>query len=105
MAIIDKATVKVAQQTIIIPEHIDYPDNRITLNSGLLKKGDVVVLNVKVLDNKGGVKLDESIKVAMAEYAIASDQEVLGVATLSFNESPLPKAIADIKAEAEAIGK
>jgi hypothetical protein len=94
----DLETRKVAQQTITIPERVDYQDRRWTLDSGLLKKGYVVAVTVTVYNDKGGVIKTMGDKVLLKEYALdKSDTEVLGVVTLGFAESPVAAVAEAIK--------
>jgi hypothetical protein len=80
---------KIAAHTVTVPEVIDYKGVRLTLNSGLLKKSDVVEIAITVTDSDNKIKYQNSDKVLLKEYP--EDKEILGVVSLSFNDSPIIK--------------
>jgi len=88
----DIETGKIPATVVTIPEHVDYKDRRWTIDSGVLKKGYMVAVNITVYNNVGGVVKTMGDKVILKEYALDNpDMEVLGVVTLGFAESPVVK--------------
>jgi len=90
MSTIETETVKVAAKQVTVPEHIVYPEGRLTIDSGVLTPRAIVVVTVSVLDEAGHPLTDDKVfKTSFREYP-DSIKEVLGAVTISFNESPKP---------------
>jgi hypothetical protein len=81
----DMENVKVAAQVITVPEHIEYPELRIPLDPGTLRRGDIVLLSLKVVNNDGREKYSTEQKMLLKEYP--DSKEVLAVAYVNFVES------------------
>lgn len=84
-------TVKVLQKTVVVPEHIEYPDGRMTIDSGVLTHRAIVTVNLSVKDVDGKPLVDDKVfETNFKEYPTDALKEVLGVVTVSFAESPKP---------------
>jgi len=92
MADINIDSIKVLAKPITIPEHIEYPDARITIDSGeIIANGDKVRVAVQVY-NKDNV-LRGSTKIVWYRFPkmpIDPALEILGAVSIGFVESPKP---------------
>lgn len=85
----DFETNKITHHTIVVPDQIIYPETRITLDSGLLKERDRIIIQIIVRDADGNEKFNTQHRTVLRNYP--TDKEVLGVAHLHFVESGLPQ--------------
>lgn len=87
----DIETIKVSQQSIVVPEHVEYPEGRITIDSGsILAKNYKVRVEVKVIDDAG---VDKSTTVqcfVFKDMPVNATKEIVGVVRVSFAESTKP---------------
>lgn len=81
----DKETIKTLERIITIPAKVEYPSIRMILDSGLLVKGDRIILQLTVIDSKDKEKFNESNKITLKEYP--DDLEVIGRACLDLTET------------------
>jgi hypothetical protein len=83
----EKLSAIVAEKAIVVPAYIDYPETRITIDSGVLKKDAQVKVTVQVIDKGGADLLPATLYVTKFPEYPADPKEVLGVIRVSFNES------------------
>jgi hypothetical protein len=92
MADINIDSIRVVAKPITIPEHIEYPDARLTIDSGeILTDGDKVKIFVKIF-NKDNVQrgTDKVVVYRFPKMPIDPALEILGAINISFVESPKP---------------
>ena len=90
------------EQTVVIPQQIIIPDQRLALPSGFLAQGDTVTLTLTVTDSDGNSKeipSFEGFNVSLDDWPVADDQEILAVVNLCFTQStkPISEPMPDIE--------
>lgn len=85
-------SVRTTQKTIIIPERNEYPDVRLTVNSGVIQAaGDRVRITLKVMDKNGVDRIpDQVVVVKFKDMPADPNYEILGALTFGVAESPKP---------------
>ena len=84
-------TVVVPEQTVILPERIEYPELKRALDPGTLAEGDTIIVSVQVFDVDGNEKTPENctFKLNLDHYVEDESKEVLGVLYFNFIESTI----------------
>lgn len=83
----DFDTVKKSQQTIVVPEYIEYPVTRINVVAGdIAKKNYKVRVEVKVVDDAGNDVKTEVMRTVFKE--IPKDKDIVGIIKATFSEQP-----------------
>ena len=84
--------VKIAARVITVPERIEYPQIRFSVEPGTIQAGDVVALTLTVHDGKGVEKYSAGEKVRLKEFPTDKGIGVAGVAKLTLTEQPTIKS-------------
>lgn len=94
MADLNVDAVRIIAKQITVPEHNEYPDARVTINSGeLLADGDKVKVFVKIFGADNVQRgTDKIIIYRFPKMPKDTANEILGALNLSFVESPKPVA-------------
>ena len=82
---------KIAARVITVPERIEYPQIRFSVEPGTIQAGDVVALTLTVCDSKGVEKYSAGEKVRLKEFPTDKGIGVAGVAKLTLMEQPVMK--------------
>lgn len=90
-------------KTIVIEERNEYPDARITIDSGEVVNTDIVTISVVIKDSKGKIKGDTKVVDYKFAGNVPSDKEILGAISISFVESSKPVKYEEPIAELEDI--
>jgi len=83
--------VKISEKMVIIPEYIEYPQIRFSVEPGTIQAGDVVTLTLAVHDSKGAEKYSTGEKIRLKEFPTDKGIGVAGVAKLTLTEQPVMK--------------
>lgn len=76
-----KDNVKKPAKTIVIPEHVEYPDVRIQLNDETLEKNDTIIVNIRIVRRNGTEKFNQTEEISLVEFP--KSKKLLG--RLAFN--------------------
>ena len=79
---------KIAARVITVPERIEYPQIRMSVEPGTIQAGDVVALTLTVHDSRGVEKYSTGEKVRLKEFPADKGIGVAGVAKLTLTEQP-----------------
>lgn len=92
MADLNVDSVRIAAKPITIPEHNEYPDARLTIDSGeLIADGDKVKVFLKIFGSDNVQRgTDKVIVYRFPKMPKDPANEILGALNLSFVESPKP---------------
>lgn len=84
--------VRVIARQVTVPEHYEYPDTRLTIDSGeLLYDGDKVKVFLKIFGaNNVQRGTDKVIIYRFPKMPLNTNDEILGSLSLSFTECPKP---------------
>ena len=94
---------KIAARVITVPERIEYPQIRFSVEPGTIQAGDVVALALTVCDSKGVEKYSTGEKIRLKEFPTDKGIGVAGVAKLTLTEQPTIKS--DIVVDRKEITK
>jgi len=81
------------EQTVVIPQQIIIPDQRLALPSGFLAQGDKISLALNIVDADGNVKELPEIdgySVELSDWPDDPTNEILMVLNVSFTQSTKP---------------
>ena len=92
-------TVKIQANTITIPERIEYPQIRLTIDPNIISANDIVALTVSVYDSTGVEKYNDGYKVRLNEFPTSKNIGVGGVAKLTLMEQTTTKSEAVVGGE------
>ena len=97
---INMVTDIIPQKNLVIPQKIEYPEIRKAFGSGVFQLGDIVIVQLSVIDKDGKDKTlkDSSFKITLDNYVSDPSREVLGVFYMKFVDSikpPEPDIIAE----------
>lgn len=80
---------RITTSVVNIPDHVDYPNWRMTFDSGVIKTGYKVRIRVDVLDASNNTVTDYgSTRLIIKDAPVDPNMEVVGALHVHFNESP-----------------
>jgi hypothetical protein len=82
-------TNKTLEKTIVVPEHVSYPEIRLQVDD--LQKGDKISIKVTVKDKDNGTKTEDNHKITLREFP---DDPMTVVARININLSETIKYVA-----------
>ena len=83
--------VKIAARVITVPERIEYPQIRFSVEPGTIQAGDVVALTLAVHDSKGTEKYSTGEKIQLKEFPTDKEIGIAAIAKLTLTEQPTIK--------------
>ncbi len=80
---------RITTTTVTVPDHVDYPNFRLTFDPGVIQTGYKIRLRIDVLDASNNIATDYgTTRLVIKDAPVDSNMQVVGALHVHFNESP-----------------